>query len=72
MFLNFLKAEFPQPEENPGLAHHVERIWSLYITGILKKKKKNTGAKKNSKQNFFVFPNQTKKMKLYMPIKANG
>lgn len=37
MFLNFLKAEFPQPEENPDLTHHVERIWSLYITGILKK-----------------------------------
>lgn len=39
MFLNFLKVEFPQLEENPGLTHHVERIWSLYITAILKKKK---------------------------------
>lgn len=33
MSLNFLNAEFPQPEENLGLIHHAERIC---ITAIKK------------------------------------
>lgn len=37
MSLNFLNAQFLQSEENLGLTHHAERIWSCCITTAIKK-----------------------------------